>query len=243
MATGGKRTAARKATAKASQTARTVPGVGALAGRALYADAITRADLDERTRAVIEKQLAGVLPGQVVAAGATAPERSLNPDDVEMLVRSAAVSAAGLDPAKTPLPPPRVLWSSGANRLLVDLAKVSSRLGEGWIEITLAVSCDQTGDAAVTVTFLTGTPDRPTGGVAAAESHPRGPEIIVQNWNEALVAFAWNIVVTATSALTGAAATDAAGQALVTNALSVTPNGLGVLPMGRHAFLAGGLGT
>lgn len=235
--------ASTKPQATASSSARTVPGVDALAGRILYESAVTRADLDPDTRAIIDKQLGGLLPGQVVPPGGTAPERTLTPDDVNVLVRSAAVTAAGLDPAKTPLPLPRVLWTSGANRLLVDLARISATLGNGLIELTLGVACDQTGDATVSVTFVTGTPDRPTGGVTATESHPRGPEVVVQNWSEALVAFAWNIVLIVTSALTGAAATDPAGRPLITNALSVSPDALGVLPMGRFAYLSGRLTT
>ncbi len=94
------------------------PGAGAIAGAILLRDTLARTDIDDRTKAVLTKQLRGVLPGQVVQPGGTLDQRTAGPADLTALARSAAVSAAGLDPATTPSPPPPVLWESGGNRLL-----------------------------------------------------------------------------------------------------------------------------
>jgi hypothetical protein len=220
---------------------RTVPGPEAVAGAILARDALARADLDPQTKAQVAKQLAPVLPGQITRAGAAVVDRAIAPQDLAALIPGAAVTAAGMDPATTPFPPPPVLWQDSGNALLVQLAGVRAALGDGFVELTVPVTCDQTGDAKVTVTFVTGTPDRPAGGIATTEDRPRGPAVIVENWHEQLIAFCWHTLVIATSALSGAVGSDLAGNALVTAGLMATANGLGVTPMGRHAFIAGQL--
>jgi hypothetical protein len=220
---------------------RTVPGPEAVAGAILARDALARADLDPQVKAQVAKQLGSVLPGQVTRAGASAGDRAIAPQDLAALIPGAAVTAAGLDPAKTPMPPPPVLWQDSGNQLLVQLAGVHADLGDGFVELTVPVSCDQTGDAKVTVTFVTGTPDRPTGGIATTEDRPRGPAVIVENWREPLIAFCWHTLVIATSALSGTIGSDLAGNALITAGLTATSKGLTVTPMGRHTFTTGQL--
>jgi hypothetical protein len=217
-----------------ANTPRTVPGAGSIAGAFLLRDALQR--LDDQTRSNVVKNLAGVLP-QVLQPGTVAANRTFRPDDLKLLIPSAAVSAAGLDPARTMQPPPPALWEDGGNRLLVLLAGVQASLGDGFIELTIPVSCDQTGDTAVTVTFVTGSPDRPTGGVTTTEDHPRGPAVIVENWHEPLIAFAWQTILIATSAMAGAVGTDFSGGALITQSLAVNADGLSVLPMAQHTFV------
>lgn len=213
------------------------PGAGSIAASALLRNALAR--LDDQTRAVVLQNLTGVLP-QVVQAGRLAADRALTPADLTALIPSAAVSAAGLDPALIKPPVPPVLWEADGGQLLVRVAGVSARLGTGLIDLTIPVSCDQTGDTAVTVTFLTGTPDRPTGGVTITEDHPRGPAVVVENWHDALIAFAWQTILIATSAMSGAVGTDSGGRALITQSLSVTADGLTVTPMAQHVFTQGG---
>jgi hypothetical protein len=219
----------------------TVPGPQAVAGAILARDALARADLDPQVKAQVAKQLAPILPGQITRTGSAAGDRMIAPQDLAALITGAAVTAAGMDPATTPMPPPAVLWQDSGNELLVRLAGVHADLGNGFIELTVPVSCDQTGDAKVTVTFVTGTPDRPTGGIATTENRPRGPAVIVENWHEQLIAFCWHTLVIATSALSGAVGADLAGNSLITAGLMATSKGLGVTPMGRHAFITGQL--
>jgi hypothetical protein len=217
----------------------TVPGPDAIAGAALTTQALARVNPDAAAQVI--KALGDLLPGHPVRAGSAAVDRTVPADTLTQLIPSAAIVAAGLDPAKTALPVPAVVWTSGANTLLVKPAGVTAALGVGTVDITVPVMCDQTGDTTVTVTFMTGTPDRPAGGIVTTEDHPRGPAIVVENWAEPLVAFAWHTLVAATDALSGGAGGDIAGHGLVTAALAVTKDGLGVTPMGRHAFPAGGL--
>jgi hypothetical protein len=210
-----------------------VPGAEWIASAFLLRDALAR--LDDQTRASVTKNLAGVLP-QGTPAGTVGADRVFRPDELRSLIPSAAVAAAGLDPKRVSMPPPPILWESGGNRLLLRLAGVQAQLGLGTIELTIPVSCDQTGDTAVTVTFLTGTPDRPAGGVTTTEDHPRGPDVIVENWHEPLIALAWQTILIATGAIAGAVGADFSGQPLITQALAVTTDGLRVSPMAQHTF-------
>ena len=216
----------------------TIPGPDAVAAAIITTEALQRADLGRETVDQIVKALGDVLPGHPLQAGAAAVDRRLPPDALTRLVPSAAVVAAGLDPARTSTAPPPGLWQDGANRLLVRVAGVRAQLGDGTIVLTVPVTCDQTGDADVTVTFVTGTPDRPAGGIVTTEDHPRGPAPVVENWAEPIVAFAWQTLVTAASAVSGAAGGDLAGHDLITAGLAVNADGFTVTPMGRYAFTA-----
>jgi hypothetical protein len=217
-----------------------MPGPEAIAGAVLLADALQHADIDERTRLVITTKLAPVLPGQLVPPGTVVDGLTVTADQLPLLVGSAAVVAAGLDPAKTPSPPPPVLWTERGNRLLVHLAGVHGMLGTGLVEITIPVECDQTKQTDVTVTFVTGSADHPAGGVTTTEDHPRGAAIVVENWHEALIAFAWRILLIATGAMAGTGRKDHAGRQLIVNSFEVDAAALTVRPMARHTFLQSG---
>jgi hypothetical protein len=136
-----------------------------------------------------------------------------------------------------------VLWSDGDNQLLVRLAEITVQLGLGTITLTIPLTCDQTGPVACTVTFVTGTPSQPAGGITTTEDHPRGPPEVVELWAEPLIAFAWDTLVTAINAASTALGGDLAGQPLVTAALATTADGVTVTPMGRHTFVTGALTT
>jgi hypothetical protein len=218
---------------------RAVAGPDAIAGAALTANALNNLHIDATTKTQVTQGLAEVLPGRALLAGTAAADRTLPPATLSALIPSAAVVAAGFDPSKISIPVPPALWQSGPNALLVHVAQVHADLADGMVQITVPVTCDQTGDVDVTVTFVTGTPDRPAGGLATTEDHPRGPADVVENWAEPLIAFAWRTLIVATSALSGGAGGDRSGRKLITAGLAVSANGVTVTPMGRHAFLPG----
>lgn len=223
-------------------SARVEPGVlgpGAIAASLLFTTALQRAEVDSDTRARILKALGDTVPLRPVRPGAAGQDRTLPAEALTLLVPSAAVVAAGLDPAKVSRPVPPVLWSEGANRLLVRVGEVSAELLYGAVVLTVPVMCDQTGPTEVTVSFLTGTPDAPTGGVVTTEDHPRGPSTVVETWAEPLVAFAWHILVVATGSLSGAGGNDIVGRGLIAADVAVSDAGITVTPQARHTFLTG----
>jgi hypothetical protein len=212
------------------------PSASVLAGQALLRAADLERVLDPKTLELVEAHLAPLLPGTVLQPGVVAPPRALAPDALQLLVRAAAVTAAGLDPARTPSPAPPVLWELGGNQLLVDIANVRAQPGDGLIDVVVPVQCDQTGAVEITATFVTGSADRPAGGIAVTESRPRGPAAVVDAWAEPLIAFAWHALVSALAALSSTGATDPAGQPLVTVEIVASPNGVLLSPMARHQF-------
>lgn len=218
----------------------TVPGPTAIAGALLFASAMQRADLDQQTRNRLLRVLGDTVPTMPLRAGAAGADRSLPAASLRFLVSGAAVVAAGLDPAKVSPPAPPVLWTSDAGRLLVRVGEVTAALGTGTIVVTIPVTCDETGPADVTVTFVTGSPEQPSGGIATTEDHPRGPAVVVENWAEPLVAYAWHTVVLAVAAVSGAGGNDISGRNLVSASVDVSAKGVTVKPMGRHTFFAGG---
>jgi len=218
----------------------TMPGPGAVAGALLFSRALQRADLDPQTQARVQKAIGDMVGLAPLQPGRAAPDRTMQPDALRVLVPSAAVVAAGLDPAKVPRPPPPVLWTEGNNSLLVRIGEVHADLLAGAVVLTVPVACDETGPVDVTVSFVTGTPDAPTGGVATTEDHPRGPAPIVETWAEPLVAFAWQTLVVATSSLSGAGGNDFSGRNLVAADFAITEQGLTVTPQAAHTFIAGG---
>lgn len=222
----------------AAGTPRGIPGPDALSGAAMFAAAFQRADLDPQTKARVLKALGDTIPLAPRGPGAAAADRSVTPDILKALIPTAAIVASGLDPAKLTPPIPAVYWEEDGNELLVKIAEVRADLRTGAVVVTIPVSCDQTGDAEVTVSFITGTPDRPAGGIATSEDHPRGPAPIVENWAEQLIALAWHTLVIATGSLSHGGGNDRSGRELVTAGFSVTADGLAVTPIGRHTFLA-----
>jgi hypothetical protein len=236
----------RKVPAKAPGPIRPIRPVGPIApvgprvvvGSTLLNDALARTDLSPEVKAQLLKSLGPLLPGSVTKPGTATADRTITPAEFQALVPGAAITAAGLDPLNTPVPAPPVLWHDGANALIVQLAKVQATLGNGYVDITVPVTCDQTGDAAITVTFVTGTPQQPAAGIVASEDRPRGPAAVVECWHEPLLAFCWHLLVVATSALSSAAGSDVAGDQLITAGIAVTTDGITVTPMGRHPFTA-----
>jgi hypothetical protein len=218
----------------------TFVGTGPVADQIVLQGIYSRGQIDEKTRQVIQRNLGEILPGNIVKPGGTASERPIGAADFATLVRAAAVGAAGLDPAKTSEPPPPVLWEGAGGRLLVLLATITAATNDGIIDIVIPVTSDQTGDTTVTVTFITGTPDRPTGGLTTTEDHPRGPAVIVESWHEQLVAFAWKVVLAATAAVAGVGGSDQAGSPLIANTVYATKAGVSVVPMARHTFFGNG---
>ena len=217
----------------ASQQRSPVPAPEAIAGALLTQEALRDVKFNP---ADLPDAITGLLPGRPLQPGKTAPLRALPPDALQRLIPSAAIVAAGLDPARTLSPAPPVLWERDGARLLIRVGAVRAELATGLVQIVVPITCDQTGDAEVTVAFVTGSADRPAGGIATTEDHPRGPAVVVEGWAEPLIAFAWQTLVVATSALSGAGGEDVSGRSLVTAGLDVSADGMQVTAMGRHTF-------
>jgi hypothetical protein len=184
----------------------------------------------------IRKRCPGVLPAAPLPAGTVAAAININADQAIRLFPAAASNAAGIDPFSTAAPPPAVKWVEGDRELLIYPAKVTARFAKGVIAVSIPVSSDQTGDAVVYVSFVVGLPEEPAGLIATTNSRPSGPAVVVDAWSNALVAFAWHVVLEVVANIAGAAGRDVDGARLVPVALAASPAGLSIVPMARHTF-------
>jgi hypothetical protein len=189
----------------------------------------------DQLKEVVAK-LGDALGWATAAPGVTVAPHNVNPDLVQRLLLPALVVAAGAAPGDAPLQSRPLLWDSGADRLLVHLAKASIVLADGVIDLHFSVECDQTGVAEVVATYVTASPDKPHGFVLATEDLPRGPAVVVQVWGEALVALGWRAIVELTRMVAATRGTDTADQPLVASTVVATANGLAITAMGGQRF-------
>jgi hypothetical protein len=154
-------------------------------------------------------------------------------DDVRRLSIEAAKRAAGFF---RPTKRSEVVWVSGDSELAVSIAAVRVETSRGSVVVTIPVRCDQTGPVDVHVTFAVGEPGRPAGLYVATQRRPRGPAIVVDTWGDAIVAFAWKLVLDLVTGLAGATGKDTRGNRLVPVELEATREGLAIVPMARHRF-------
>lgn len=132
--------------------------------------------------------------------------------------------------------PGHLLWVRDTNELLVFTSRVTVRLDDGLVLITVPVSCDQAAEAVIEVPFAVGSKEVPAGLVFATEERPRGPEVIVDVWGEALIAFAWRLMLTVATRIAAQSGVDEDGAGLVPIALAATRESLALMPMARHTF-------
>ena len=175
-------------------------------------------------------------PERIAVPGGTGHAVKIPLEHLQNLLQHGLVIAAGLDPTLTPSPPPSVLWSDGANRLLVHLGRAQARSGDGFVDVTLPVQCDEAGMSLVVCTFVTSTPDKPGGFVWASEGRPRGPTSVVTLWGDPLVALAWRGLVELAGAIAAHAGRDRFDRPLVPGTVFAARDGLTVVPMAPHVF-------
>jgi hypothetical protein len=152
---------------------------------------------------------------------------------VPELMRVAGRRAAGFF---RPTTRTEVVWVQGENQLAVGFGGIDVKLSTGLLRVLMPVRCDQTGNATVEVMFAVGAADAPAGLYAAAAQKPTGPELIVEVWGDALVAFAWQCLLGFVAGIAGATGKDARGNVLVPIDLTAGPRELQITPMARHRF-------
>ena len=179
-------------------------------------------------------------PTGPLSPGAVGPSIQIKPNEVRTLIAIAAqqsvLEAAGARVPSDPQQlPSSVLWQEGPAALLVDLAHIDVRVGSGLITVSIPVRCDQLPDerGVVDVDFVVGTPDRPTGLLAAA-TDPRGPRVVIRRWGEALTALAWQSVLSSIGGVAAANGIDRDGASLIPVALTATAGALNLLVQARH---------
>lgn len=187
----------------------------------------------------VRRNCPGLLPEGPVKPGTALEMVPVDPERAQQLVRLAAAAAGGRRPADRP--PDAVVWTDGADSLLVLLDTVRVTTGEGVVTVGVDVACDQVAPGAgerashVDVDLVVGTDERPTGLLAAAPV-PRGPAVIVDRWQDALVALAWQALLDTAAALSATMGADPDGTRLVPTRWSASREGIAIGAQARHPF-------
>jgi hypothetical protein len=172
-------------------------------------------------------------PRAPLATGTVMEPLQVAAGDLSGLAVEAAKQAAGFF---RPTRREEVVWVDGERELAVGIAAVQVETSDGVVIVTIPVRCDQTGETRVHVTFSVGQPGRPSGLYAATQRRPRGPALVVDTWGDAIVAFAWHVLLGLATGVAGAAGKDARGNRLIPVEIEATAEGLVVVPMARHRF-------
>ena len=182
-------------------------------------------DLEAQCRKHLEflrKNCPGLLPRDPVPPGTPVEPLPVTAKRGTGLVRAAVTGAAAAALGRRSTDPPldAVVWTDGADSLLVLLDTVRLSTAGGVVTVSLDVACDQlrvgrrTPQARVEIDLVVGTEERPAGLLAAATT-PRGPAVVVDRW---------------------AAGTDVDGTPLIPSRWSASKRGIAVGPQARHPF-------
>ena len=191
--------------------------------------------LDQRCRELLARlrKECPDLGHDVPPPGTVAAVLPVDPRSLGQLLVAAAMPMGGTGVGREPQV---VVWTEGDSQLLIDVAHLDVEVDDGLVTIVIPVSCDQTQDVRITVAFAVGRADRPAGLLATTHDRPGGPPLIIDRWGEALVAFAWSTLLTATLGLSGASGADADGAPLVTAGITASASGLEVHTMATPRF-------
>jgi len=198
----------------------------AVRARVMRAASGPPSDQCKRLLAELRKNCPGLIPPDPLGAGQVGPEIPIDPKSAVALVQAALKPTRG----------ETLLLREGENELLVEVAKIDLRFGDGAVIVAIPVRCDQVKRAIILVPFAIGSSKRRAGLIAATESAPRGPAVIVELWGEALIALAWQALLGVAAALAAESGRDIDGAGLIPVGLTATENGLQILTMARHPF-------
>ena len=130
---------------------------------------------------------------------------------------------------------PLVVWADGDDELLVDISATTITCLVGLVRIGIKVACDQLdAPAAIEVPFAVGTHDRPAGLTMSTQRRLLGPDLIVDRWSDAIVAFAWEALLETARRLAERAGKDIQGRPLIPVAIASGSGTLHIQPMARH---------
>ncbi|MFC7496393.1 MULTISPECIES: hypothetical protein [unclassified Nocardioides] len=128
-----------------------------------------------------------------------------------------------------------VVWQSGANELLVLTDTVTLECATGLVTVGVTVSCDQLREpAAVRVPLAVGTTKQVRGLFVSTFAAPDGPEVVTAVWADALIAFAWECLLTLAQRLAAEAGRDPRDRLLHPGAIAAERGALLVKPMARN---------
>ena len=100
-----------------------------------------------------------------------------------------------------------IVWDDGVNQLQVQAARVRTTVTDGMVRVMVPVACDQV-RTTMEIAFAVGSERRVAGMIAATADRPVGDPLIARIWGDALIAFAYGILLDLADSLAGASGRD-----------------------------------
>jgi hypothetical protein len=166
-------------------------------------------------------------PLPVVKPGDVAATATVEPRSLQRLVRTAITPESG-DP---------FVWTQADDEVVVHAGKTRVATSDGVVAVALTLECVETdGPVEVVVPFACGFKDHLAGMIAATETRPRGPAILVDRWGEAIIATAWQALLDVADSAASGTGTDVDGRPLRAGAIVAGSSGLRITPQAPHDF-------
>lgn len=177
--------------------------------------------------ATVRKYCPEIIPGEPVPPGEVTPPIDVATEKLQDLV----LAAVGVDDKRKRH---QVIWEQAGSELLVHLKHTRVAVLDGLVLVGITVETVETERTEVTVPFAVGRTDRLAGMVVTTEPVPRGPEVIIDRWGEAIIAAAWQILLDVVATLCSRVGVDTTGTPLLPGAIVAGKGSLRVIPQARH---------
>lgn len=175
---------------------------------------------------------------KAIQPGTTADALTLAQKDATDMLRTVVRRVADLPAGASPT----VVWSRGADEVLVDTGTIALACTTGLVRVSLTVDCDQLDrPATAMVPLAVGSPGRPSGLVMSTFTRVDAPPVVAETWSDALAAFAWESLLELARQLCADVGRDTKGRALLPADISAAPAELIVTPIARHDITLRGL--
>jgi len=162
-----------------------------------------------------------------VKPGGTLPPRNTNTENLTSRFRD-VMSPSGEASA--------VIWQLADSEVLFYPRETQIKITAGLVLVGLSLESDESGQSVVTVPFAVGSDDNLAGMLAVTEEQPRGPDMLVELWGEAIIATAWNALLEIVQDIASEAGRDENGDLLRAGALVARQDKLIVIPQAMHEF-------
>lgn len=134
---------------------------------------------------------------------------------------------------------PLVVWVQGSSELLIHSDKTKISFSTGLVTVNVTVSCDQSNQTQIPIPLGVGQSKSPSGLIMSSFSDLQGPEEVVELWSDALIAFAWELLIEISRVISAEIGKDERGISLVPGDIGASPGVLLLQPVSRHSLLPG----
>ena len=88
-----------------------------------------------------------------------------------------------------------IVWSEDGSEVVVHCSSLDASIGDGSLQVTVEMSCDQCPRSAITVTFFIGKSDDLSNLYGVREQAPSGPKVLVGRWGRPFQDVVWSTMI------------------------------------------------